>query len=350
MGVLAALAAAAVVADGPSLAHDLRSTLLHLTPPRALAATAVVGLVMTAWSLGSGRRGVGLRSATARVPVVLVLGAVVVAAATFRLLLVRAATEPTVLGDELIYSGLAKGFALDSLPRFRGELDLSHSLVYPLVLSPVYALASDGARAFEAVKAIDAIVVASTAIPAYLLARRVAGRGLALAVGGLVAFEPWTAYASLVMTESFFLPAFTTFVLLFASMLERPSRGRQLAVLLGLVVLVGIRPQASVLFLAVAAGIAFRSAQLQPARETLRPTASPWHARCHRDGGGTRSRRRREHARRWSRRRRALSPRSALARQVVGVEPGRLRTGPGRRRADAVSARALEHARLHGRA
>ena len=270
MGVLAALAAAAVVADGPSLAHDLRSTLLHLTPPRALAATAVVGLVMTAWSLGSGRRGVGLRSATARVPVVLVLGAVVVAAATFRLLLVRAATEPTVLGDELIYSGLAKGFALDSLPRFRGGLDLSHSLVYPLVLSPVYALASDGARAFEAVKAIDAIVVASTAVPAYLLARRVAGRGLALAVGALVAFEPWTAYASLVMTESFFLPAFTTFVLLFASMLERPSRGRQLAVLLGLVVLVGIRPQASVLFLAVAAGIVFRSAQLQPARETLR--------------------------------------------------------------------------------
>ncbi len=258
------------LADGPVLAHDLRSTLLRLTPPRALAAAATVGLIMTAWSLGSGGRGVRLRSATARVPVVLVLGALVVAAATFRLLLVRAATAPRVLGDELVYSGLAKGFALDGLPHFRGELDLSHSLVYPLVLSPLYALASDGARAFEVVKAVDAIVVASTAVPAYLLARRVAGRGLSLAVAGLVAFEPWTAYASLVMTESLFLPAFTTFVLLFALMMERPSRGRQLAVLFGLVVLVGIRPQASVLFLAVAGGIVLRSIQLRPARETLR--------------------------------------------------------------------------------
>ena len=154
-----------------------------------------------------------------------------VAASTFRLLLGRHATLPVVLGDELVYSGLAKGFALDGQPLFRGELDLAHSLLYPLMISPAHLLASDGARAYEATKAIDAIVVASTAIPAYLLARRVVTSGPALVVAALVAFEPWTAYASLVMTESLFLPAFTTFVLLFARMLDNPTPRRQLTVL-----------------------------------------------------------------------------------------------------------------------
>ena len=67
---------------------------------------------------------------------------------------------------------------------------------------------------------INVILFTSAAIPAYLLARRVAGAGLAVAVAALVAFEPWSAYGSLVMTESLFLPAFTTFVLLLARMLE----------------------------------------------------------------------------------------------------------------------------------
>ena len=96
----------------------------------------------------------------------------------FRLLLGRARTEPSVLGDELVYSGIAKGFALEGLPLFRGELDLAHSLLYPLVLGPTHLLAADGAIAFEATKAINAIVVASAAIPAYLLARRVAPSGV----------------------------------------------------------------------------------------------------------------------------------------------------------------------------
>jgi hypothetical protein len=181
------------------------------------------------------------------VPVVALLGLIVVAASTFRFLLGRAATEPRVLGDELIYSVLAKDFALEGQPVFRGTLDFAHSLAYPLLLSPAHLLADDGAQAFEATKSINAVVVASASIPAYLLARRVATPGLALVVSALVAFEPWTAYASLVMTESLFLPAFTMFVLLFARMLENPARGRQLAVLVTLVLLIAIRPQAFVL-------------------------------------------------------------------------------------------------------
>ena len=122
-------------------------------------------------------------------------GLIVVAAATFRLLLVRAATEPRVLGDELVYTGLAKSFALDGQPRFRGELDLA---TQPAVSAPpqprlrAYRRRRTGIRRRRRRSTRSSFT--SAAVPAYLLARRVAGAGLALAVAALVAFEPWTAY------------------------------------------------------------------------------------------------------------------------------------------------------------
>ena len=200
---------------------------------------------------------------------VALLGLVVVAAATFRLLLGRAATEPRVFGDELVYSGLAKGFALEGQPLFRGAVDLAHSMLYPLLIAPAHVLGGDGARAFELTKAMNAVVVASAAVPAYLLARRVVTPLFALAVAFLVAFEPWTAYASLVMTESLFLPAFTAFVLLLARMLDRPTLGRQLAVLASLALLAGIRPQGVALVGAVLGAVAINGLRAPPFRRTL---------------------------------------------------------------------------------
>jgi hypothetical protein len=270
VGALALAAVAAIVGYGPELSHDLRETLLRLTPLRALGAVVILAAVLGAWSFASPRTGSSRpQSTTARLPDVALLGVIVVAASLFRLLLVRAATQPGVLGDELIYSGLAKSFALQGQPLFRGEVDLAHSLLYPLLLSPAHALADDGARAFEATKAVNAIVVASTAIPAYLLARRVVTPGLSLVVAALVAFEPWTAYASLVMTESLFLPAFTTFVLILARMLDDPAPRRQFAVLVALVALIGIRPQALVLVGAVVVAIGIGAVRGPPIRRTL---------------------------------------------------------------------------------
>ena len=275
VGALVAAAVAVLVGRGPELAHDLRERLLQVTPFRALVAGIVFALVFGVWSIAAGGRSPPRPRPTtyARVPVVALLGLIVVAASTFRLLLVRAATAPSVLGDELVYSGLAKGFALDRLPLFRGELDLAHSLLYPLLVSPGYVFTDDGARAFETTKAINAIVVTSVAVPAYLLARRVAGPGLALGVAALAAFEPWTAYASLTMTESLFLPAFTTFVFLLSRMLERPAIGRQLAVLAALVLLIGIRPQAFALVTALVVAIGMEGVRAPPLARMLRAYA-----------------------------------------------------------------------------
>ena len=270
VGALVVAAAALVALQGARASHDLRELLLRLTPLRAVVVALVVGVVCALSLARRRRRPPPSRMETrAPIPVVALLGLVVVAAATFRLLLGRVATEPRVFGDELVYSGLAKGFALEGRPLLRGEVDLAHSVLYPLLIAPAHVFGGDGARAFEATKAVNAVVVASAAVPAYLLARRVVTPLFALAVGLLVAFEPWTAYASLVMTESLFLPAFTTFVLVLARMLERPTVGRQLAVLACLPLLVGIRPQGVVLVGAVAGAVAINGLRAPPYRRTL---------------------------------------------------------------------------------
>jgi hypothetical protein len=243
-------------AAGPGLARDLRETLLWLTPRRAsLFALGLVAVAAVVSRARPPKRETVASSAPKGLPVVALLGLVVVAAATFRLLLVRAATEPRFFGDELAYTDLAKSWALDGRPLLRGETELARSLLYPLLISPLHLLADDGVRAYEATKAVNAVVVALSGIPAYLLARRVATPGLALVVAALVAFAPWTAYASLVLTEPFFLPAFTTFVLLLARMLQRPTLLRQAVVLTALGVLIGIRPQAVFLAGALVASI-----------------------------------------------------------------------------------------------
>jgi hypothetical protein len=269
VGVLVVGAVALVAVEGTRVSHDLRELLMRLSPLRGVVFALVVGVVgalLLAWPRS---RPPPRTARPGQLPVVALLGLVVVAAATFRLVLGRAATEPRVFGDELVYSGLAKGLALEGQPLLRGAVDSAHSMLYPLLIAPTHLLGGDGARAFELTKSVNAIVVASAAVPAYLLARRVVSPLFALAVAYLVAFEPWTAYASLVMTESLFLPAFTAFVLLLARMLDRPTLGRQLAVLASLALLIGTRPQGVALVGAVLAALAINGLRAPPFRRTL---------------------------------------------------------------------------------
>jgi hypothetical protein len=214
----------------------------------AVAVLSVTSAGLRRWAPSAYDRIAGvLRSLTIPRPTAFVaLTAIVSAAAGIHILLVRFETEPRVFGDEMIYTDLAKNIARHGLPVLHGKFEIGYSVLYPLFISPAYRLASDGAAAFAAVKTLDAIVMALTAVPAYALARRVLSQGWSLGVAALVVLEPWLAYTSFAMTEALFLPAFTTFALALALMLERPTVRRQLLVLVGLALLVGIRPQALV--------------------------------------------------------------------------------------------------------
>jgi hypothetical protein len=285
LGIAAMIAAAIALTLrlwGPELSHAVRERLLLLRPVTALKTAAVVGIVVAALRLVSvGTRGrvalaYGRRAALqclgafARVPPVVGLTGIVMVAAGLRILLVRAETEPKVFGDEVIYTELAKNIALHGRPLLRGQLEIGYSVLYPLFLSPAYSLASDGAAAFAAAKMMNAVVMALTAIPTYALARRVLSQGWGLGVAALVVLEPWMAYASLTMTESLFLPSFTAFALTLVRMLERPTEGRQLLVLITLALLVGIRPQALVLTGSVVAAIALKGLLARSVRRVVR--------------------------------------------------------------------------------
>lgn len=178
-----------------------------------------------------------------RLSTAVALGAIVASSAIFRAVLAARSHTPKVLGDELIYSGLAKGWAFHGRPLVRGVSDVGHSTLYALLAAPVFRLTADGASALAALRTIDAVVMALTAVPAYFLARRVVPRNWALGVAFLSVLAPWTAYSALVMTESLFYPVFVTFAAVLVWTLERPTVPRQAALLAMLALVVGVRAQ-----------------------------------------------------------------------------------------------------------
>ena len=252
------------------VARELNRPLLRaftwLTPLRTLVLVGVVAVVAALVPpVGHGVRRAGAAfaslSATWSLSLLVALGMAVQ--------VVRGARKegPFVLGDELVYSDLAKSVARSGELLLFGSPHLGHSVLYPVAISPFFALASDTATALDALQLVQALWMALAAVPAYLLARAVVSHGWSLAVAALTALVPWAGYAALVMTESLFFPCFLVFALVLVRALERPTVARQAAVLALLLALALIRPQAVALAPAVATAV------LLHARARLRPHA-----------------------------------------------------------------------------
>lgn len=263
LAILALIAAVAIVwvaVAGEETASALRRCFgwLDATLVAELVALLVVvalgaRLIVVPTRLSDPLRVVGTQVSTrvSSIPAAVLLGAIVALAAVFRISLVAASHYPKVLGDELVYTGLAKGWAFEGRPHLRGASDVGHSTLYPLLIAPLLHVWPNAADALAATRVVDAVLMALTAVPAFLLARRVVPRGWALAVAALSVFAPWTAYAALTMTESLAYPIFVSFAALLVWTLEAPSVGRQAATVATLVALIGVRAQG----LAVAAGL-----------------------------------------------------------------------------------------------
>jgi hypothetical protein len=161
---------------------------------------------------------------------------IVAGSAAARAFMSRGIVAPFILVDELIWSELARGIADAGKPLIRGEPEYSYSLVYPVVLSPVYALFDRLPAAYDAVKVLNSVAMSLAAVPAYFLARRVVDPWLALLAALLAVTVPSLAYTGTVMTENLFYPLFLVFTLVLVLVLERPTGARiaLLAVLFGL--------------------------------------------------------------------------------------------------------------------
>ena len=259
--LLAAGAVVALLAVAIAGAERLSPRFLDLTERLTLPwAVLLVVAAAVLLSLGPGRRvGAAIRA----VPAPAALAVVVALGTAVQVVRGAGTTLPVILGDELIYSGVAKSVGLDGALRFRGDLHLGHSVLHPVVLGPFFA-AVDAVDALLAIKVVQALLMALAAVPAYLLARRVSSHGWSLAVAAFTALAPWAGYATLLTTEALFFPVFVTLAWAVAGMLERPTRGRQAATLVLATAAALVKPQAFVLLPAIAAAIGLFVATSKP--------------------------------------------------------------------------------------
>ena len=164
------------------------------------------------------------------VPTWVWLAGLVVVSAGIRYALARQLVAPWIMVDELIYSELAKSFASTGRFLLRGHSTGAYGIVYPALISPAWAVFSKVPQAYAAAKGINSVVISLTAVPAYLLARRVLSRPYALAAAVLALAIPTTLYAGMLMTENAFYPAFVLASLATVVWLEQPTWRRTVQV------------------------------------------------------------------------------------------------------------------------
>jgi hypothetical protein len=186
----------------------------------------------------------GLRARAARVPDGVWLAAIVTASAAVRLWLARDMPAPFIFVDELIYAELARSLVDTGSFAVRGVSTSGYSILYPILLAPAYWLFDALPNAYAAAKATNTVAMSLAAVPAWLLARRVAGRWLALLGAAIAVALPSLAYTATLVTETLFYPVALLFAWTLVRVLERPTGGRVVVLVAALACAYATRSQA----------------------------------------------------------------------------------------------------------
>src|SRR5205823_9128165 len=163
------------------------------------------------------------------------------------------ASQWAVMTDELQTSKLATSAAqsLSPVPTIHGVYYGALSQLYPLLIAAFFGFLSTPDAA-TAAHVLNALLLASSAWPAYLLGRAVTGsRTAGYVAAALTAFVPWLVLSTTLLTENAAYPAFVWALWLCYRVLVEPSVGRDAAALGGLVVVYLARTQLLVLALAL---------------------------------------------------------------------------------------------------
>jgi hypothetical protein len=214
------------------------------------------------------------RSRAVAIPVWAWLGGIVVLSIAVRVALAHRMVAPWIMEDEIVYSELAKNLAAHGAFLVRGVPSHGYGFVYPAVIAPAWAMFTSIPSAYSAAKAINAVVMSLTAVPAYFLARRVLSQRLSLVAAALAVAVPSMLYTGVIMTENVFYPIFVTACLLLVLTLEKPTAFRQIGLLVLCAIAFETRAQAVALFAAVAtAPIVLGLVERRGVRGTVRPFA-----------------------------------------------------------------------------
>ena len=175
-----------------------------------------------------------------------------------RLYLTRRIPAPWIMGDELLYSDLARSVADTGDLAIRGlALSVRTYGIYPLVVAPAW-LADSTTTAYGLAKTINALLMTLAAVPVYLWARRIVRPELALCLLGLVLLLPAMSYSGTLMTENVAFPAVCLALLMIALALERPTLARQLLALVAIFLAVACRLQNVVFFAILPLAVALK--------------------------------------------------------------------------------------------
>jgi len=141
---------------------------------------------------------------------------------------------PFVFLDELGYEQMARSFAHGGHFLLYGKSGLAYSPIYPILLSPIYALTSSASAAYEAVKVANAVLMSLSVFPAYGIARSILTRRQSLVVAALAAIAPLMAYASLEMSENAAYPLSLLAVWATLRALRQPNRQNDVVLLVAI--------------------------------------------------------------------------------------------------------------------
>ena len=163
--------------------------------------------------------------------------------------------------DELLYERLTLSVVRlhSPLPHVHGALVGNVNQLYPVVLAPVFA-AGTVQHDLRNAHLLNAFVMASAALPAYVLARRLESPAWAATLAALLTVAvPWIVLSSFLLTEVVAYPAFVWALLAFHAAVTRPSMRNDALATLALVVAVGARTQLAVLALVLAVAVVLHS-------------------------------------------------------------------------------------------
>src|SRR5918995_2687917 len=177
---------------------------------------------------------------------------------------------PGYFPDEYMYAELGRSLAETGAPLVRGEAAHFLPLLYPLLTAPAWLL-DDVEQAYRAIQGLNAVAMSLTAIPVFLLARRLrVGHGLAVVAAAHAVLLPERRYTSALTAEPLAYPLALAAAASAVAALERPLLRYQVAFLTfsGLAAL--SRLQLVVLPLCYAAAVLLTGARARRLRETLR--------------------------------------------------------------------------------
>lgn len=174
---------------------------------------------------------------------------------------------PTIVIDELLYYDIAKSIAAGKGILFLGQPAYYTSFLYPLALSPVYAVFPEGTNYMRVFQLWNALLMNLSLFPAYALAREMTGsRARAFTAGVLVLLLPDMLLSGMFMSESILYPLFYC-AMLCGYRFVRKRRARALALtgfLGGLLFFTkpgAVAAPAVILLFALASGIRRRKAR-----------------------------------------------------------------------------------------